>query len=372
MSKKITGYPKDGGFRMPGEFEPHEGCWMVWPERTDNYRLGAKPAQRAYAAVAHAISRFEPVTMLVSKSQFSAARGNLDPQVRVIEMTTNDAWVRDTGPTFVVSDQTGEVRGVDWRFNAWGGLVDGIYFPWDQDDKVARKICDIEKKDYYSLEDFVLEGGAIHVDGEGTLIATETCLLHKSRNPHLSKKEIEDTLKNYLNLEKIIWLPEGIYLDETNEHIDNILHFIAPGKVVLAWTDDQSDPQYEMSLKAYNVLSAAVDAKGRKFEIFKLHVPEPILITAEESQGVDRVEGTLPRKEGDRQAASYANFYIANGAVIMPIFNDEKYDKLAIETLKRVMPEYEIVPIYAREILLGGGNIHCITQQQPQGQTGGL
>ena len=368
MSKKIDNTPIDDGYRMPGEFEPHKGCWMIWPERTDNYRLGAKPAQAAFTDVAHAIARFEPLTMLVSTSQYNVAREVLDNHIRVIEMSTNDAWVRDTGPTFVVNDQTCEVRGIDWRFNAWGGLVDGLYFPWDQDDKVARKICDIERKDYYSLDKFVLEGGSIHADGEGTLIVTKSCLLHKSRNPHLTKEEIEVTLKNYLNLKKIIWLPEGIYLDETNEHVDNILHFIAPGKVVLAWTDDKSDPQYEMSIKAYEALSNTVDAKGRKFEIFKLHIPEPILISKKESEGVDTVDGTKSREEGDRQAASYANFYIANGAVIVPVFNDEKFDKLAINTLKKAMPTYEIVPVYAREILLGGGNIHCITQQQPKGR----
>ncbi len=366
MSKRLHGTPKGDGFRMPGEFEPHAGCWMVWPERTDNFRSGAKPAQHAYTEVAHAIARFEPVTMLVSKSQFSAARETLSPEVRVIEMATDDAWVRDTGPTFVVNDRTGEVRGIDWRFNAWGGLLDGLYAPWDQDDQVARKICEIERKDFYSLDTFVLEGGSIHVDGEGTLITTETCLLHKSRNPHLSREEIEAILKQYLNLEKIIWLPEGIYLDETNEHVDNIIHYVAPARVVLAWTDEKSDPQYEMSRKAYEVLKSATDAKGRRFEIFKLHIPNPVLVTREESDGVDIVEGTKPRKEGDRQAASYANFYIANGAVILPVFNDQMYDKMAIETMEGVMPNYQIVPVYAREILLGGGNIHCITQQQPK------
>ncbi len=350
---------------MPGEFEPHAGCWMVWPERTDNWRFGAKPAQAAFAEVAHAISRFEPVTMLVSQSQYSSAREVLDPQVRVIEMSTNDAWVRDTGPTFVINDQTGEIRGVDWRFNAWGGLVDGLYFPWDQDDKVAGKICNIERKDYYTLKDFVLEGGSIHADGEGTLIVTETCLLHESRNPHLTKEGIEDVLKKYLNLEKIIWLAAGIYLDETNEHVDNIIHYIAPGKVVLAWTDDVNDPQYEMSLRSYEVLKSATDAKGRRLEVIKVHAPKPILVTREESEGVDAVDGSIPREEGDRQAASYANFYIANGAVILPVFNDDKFDQLAIETLQSAMPNHEIVPVYAREILLGGGNIHCITQQQP-------
>jgi len=365
MAKQIDSTPKKDGFRMPGEFEPHAGCWMLWPERTDNWRLGAKPAQKAFKNVAEAIARYEPVTMCVSARQFQAARQALDSSIRVVEISNDDSWLRDCGPTFVINDK-GVVRGIDWRFNAWGGLVDGLYFPWDKDDQAAVKVCEIARKDYYSLESFVLEGGSIHVDGQGTLIVTEACLLSDGRNPSMSKKQIEDTLKEYLNLEKVIWIPQGIYLDETNEHIDNILHYCAPGKVVLAWTDDESDPQYAMSKSAYDVLSKQTDAKGRKLEIFKLHTPSTITITKEESEGVDSVAGTLPRQEGDRQAASYANFYIANKAVILPIFDDPIYDKMAIETLQKVFPDREIVGVYAREILLGGGNIHCITQQQPK------
>lgn len=367
MSKKIDSTPKKDGFRMPGEFEEHAGCWMIWPERTDNWRNGAKPAQKAFAEVAKAIACYEPVTMCVSDNQYMAAKEMLGSKVRLVEMSNNDSWMRDVGPTFVVNDK-GEVRGVDWRFNAWGGLVDGLYFPWDKDDRVARKVCEIEKKDYYSLESFVLEGGAIHTDGEGTAIVTEACLLHESRNPDLSKEEIENKLKEYMGVDKVLWLPNGIYLDETNEHVDNILHYCAPGVVVLGWTDDKDDPQYPMSKQAYDFLSNQTDAKGRKLTIHKIHIPDEVLITKEESEGVDAVDGTLPRMEGDRQAASYANFYIANKAVILPLFNDEVHDKAAIELLGRVFPNRQIVGIYAREIILGGGNIHCITQQQPLGK----
>ena len=161
-----------------------------------------------------------------------------------------------------------------------------------------------------------------------------------------------------------MWIPYGIYNDETNGHVDNIIHYVAPGKVVLAWTEDENDPQYEICQKAFEVLNNETDAKGRKLEIVKLMLPANILITKEESEGVDAVDGTLPRNEGDRLAASYANFYIANGAVVLPVFNDPN-DEKAIETLKSVFPDREVVAIYAREILLGGGNIHCITQQQP-------
>jgi len=368
MSRKITETtPKQDGFRMPGEFEPHKGCWMVWPERTDNWRLGGKPAQKAFVEVAEAIANYEEVTMCVSQTQFMAAREELSDRIRVVEMSNDDSWMRDIGPTFVVNDE-GQVRGVDWRFNAWGGLVDGLYFPWDKDDQVAKKVCEIEGKDYYSLEEFILEGGSIHSDGDGTAIVTEACLLHESRNPQLDKEGIENTLKEYLNVEKVLWLPNGIYLDETNEHVDNIVHYCAPGVLVLAWTEDENDPQYPLSKAAYDYLSNETDAKGRKLEIHKLHIPNEVLITKEESEGVDSVDGTLPREEGDRQAASYANFYIANGAVILPLFDDEKYDKLAMETLGKVFPDREIVGIFAREIILGGGNIHCITQQQPLGK----
>lgn len=365
--KKIDSTPKKDGYRMPGEFEHHDGCWIIWPERTDNWRLGAKPAQEVFVKVAEAISRFEPVTVCVSAGQYDHAKGVLPEQVRVVEMSNNDSWVRDCGPTFVVNSE-GNVRGVDWVFNAWGGLVDGLYFPWDQDDKVACKICGMERKDIYHAEDFILEGGSIHSDGEGTILTTEECLLSEGRNSSMTKKEIENTLMEYLGGEKVIWLKNGIFNDETNGHVDNICCFVKPGTVLLAWTDDKDDPQYEISKENYEILSNTTDAKGRKLEIIKLYLPKPVLITEEESKGVDAVEGTLPRQEGDRLAASYVNFYIANGGIVMPLFGDEN-DQKAIETLEKAFPGREIVGIYAREILLGGGNIHCITQQQPSGRS---
>ncbi|MFS7201277.1 agmatine deiminase [Carnobacterium divergens] len=362
--KTIDSLPKQDGFRMPGEFEEHRGCYIIWPERPDNWRLGGKPAQTTFVKVATAIAEFEPVTVAVSPGQYSNARQMLPDEVRVIEIDNDDAWVRDCGPTYVVNDR-GEIRGVDWTFNAWGGLVDGLYFPWDKDNQVAQKICEVERTDRYCLDDFVLEGGSIHVDGEGTLVVTEECLLSPGRNPQLSKEQIEKILMEYLNVEKVIWLKRGIYLDETNGHVDNIFNFVSPGVVALAWTDDENDPQYEISKECYNILAAATDAKGRKLEIHKLYVPSPVLITKEESQGVDAVDGTLPRIVGDRLAASYVNYYTANGGVIFPLF-DDPMDKKAEETLKVLYPDRKIVGIPAREIILGGGNIHCITQQVPK------
>lgn len=365
MAETLDSTPKQDGFRMPGEFEKHKCCWMLWPERTDNWRLGAKPAQEVFVKVANAISKYEPLTVGVSKNQFLNARSLLPNRVRVIEISYNDSWIRDCGPTFVVNDEKNKVRGVDWEFNAWGGLEGGLYFPWDQDNLVAQKVLEIENKDRYKTEEFVLEGGSIHVDGEGTLITTEECLLNKNRNPNLSKSEIEKKLKEYLNIEKIIWLKKGIYNDETDGHVDNICCFARPGEVLLAWTNDKTDPQYDISKENWEILKNAKDAKGRKLKINKINVPNPILISEEESKGVDIIEGTLPREEGDRMAGSYINFLICNGAIILPVFgvpNDQK----AIKKMKNIFPKRDIVPIEAREILLGGGNIHCITQQQPQ------
>jgi agmatine deiminase len=362
--KRLETVPAADGFRMPGEFEAHAGCWMLWPERPDNWRLGAKPAQAAFVEVARAISRFEPVTMGVSAAQYDNAVNLLPDAVRVVELSNNDSWVRDCGPTFVKNDATGEVRGIDWTFNAWGGLYDGLYFPWDRDDEVARKICEIERRPSYRADGFVLEGGSIHSDGEGTLYTTEECLLSPGRNPELSREEIEGKLRGHLGIEKVVWLKGGIYLDETNGHVDNICCVARPGVVLLAWTDDEDDPQYAISKENHDLLVSTTDARGRKVEVVKLPLPKPIHISAEESKGVDAVDGTLPRLEGDRLAASYVNFYIANGGLVVPAFGDAN-DTVAVEVLGRAFPAREVVTVPAREILLGGGNIHCITQQQP-------
>lgn len=362
MVNTLVSTPRADGYRMPGEFEPHAGCWMLWPERPDNWRLGAVPAQRAFAAVAAAIARFEPVTVGVSARQFLNARRLLPPHVRVVELSSNDAWARDCGPTFVVDDRGG-VRGVDWEFNAWGGLQGGLYFPWDLDALVARKILEIERVERYAAP-LVLEGGSIHADGQGTLLTTEECLLNPNRNPSLTRAEIEGYLREYLNVETIIWLAQGVFNDETSGHVDNLCCFVRPGVVALTWTDDPDDPQYAISRDAFDRLVDVTDARGRRLEVHKVHQPNPILITEAEAAGVDAVEGTLPRRAGDRLAASYINFYIANGGVIAPLF-DDPYDEPALATLRQLFPEREVVGVPAREILLGGGNIHCITQQQP-------
>ncbi|WP_421016606.1 agmatine deiminase [Furfurilactobacillus cerevisiae] len=362
--KTLTSTPQQDGYRMPGEFEEHQGVYILWPQRPDNWRNGGKPAQHTFVKVAEAIFQFEHVTVGVNDDQYENARTMLPDNVEVVEISNDDSWVRDCGATFVKNDKGG-LRAVDWTFNSWGGLVDGLYFPWDKDDRVAQKMSEMEHVDRYRLDDFILEGGSIHVDGEGTLITTEECLLSKGRNAQLSREQIEEVLKTHLNLKKIIWLKNGIYNDETNGHVDNIANFVKPGVVALAWTDDKNDPQYQISKENLDILEHATDAKGRQIKVVKLTVPKPVLITKEESEGVDAVDGTLPRQAGDRLAASYVNYYTANGGIVYPTFGDPADDN-AQEVLEQLYPDRKVVGVPAREILLGGGNIHCITQQVPK------
>lgn len=365
MTKLFETTPTADGFRMPAEFEPHSGTWLLWPERTDNWRLGAKPAQAAFSSVATAIATSEPVTVGVSAGQFVHARSMLPDAIRLVEMSSNDAWMRDVGPTFVI-DKLGERRAVDWTFNAWGGLNGGLYFPWDQDDLVARKVAEIEGTHRYRPP-LILEGGSIHVDGEGTLITTEECLTDPNRNPHMDKGQLEILLHEYLAVTNVVWLGKGVVEDETNGHIDNLCAFVKPGEVVLTWTDNKRDPQYKVSHDAYERLMEARDAKDRRFKVHKLIQPGPLRRTAKEAAGLDAGEGVAPRPVGQRLAASYVNFYLGNSVIVMPLL-DPKRDKDAATQLRRLFPERRLIGVQSREILLGGGNIHCITQQVPAAQ----
>ncbi|MCD7957466.1 MAG: agmatine deiminase [Lachnospiraceae bacterium] len=424
---EILTTPMEDGFHMPGEFEPHRGCVMVWPVRPGSWPHGAKDAQRTFIEIARAIARSETVWMLAAPEQIHTVQealaapeqmhavqetfaGGEDeggrqefekadigqkpkkahsgrnakdgasgstcvsscgiacaPNIYLLPVETDDAWARDIGPTCVVR-KNGEVRGIDWNFNAWGGKVDGLYAHWDKDNQAAGAICRALGMECYDARHFVLEGGAIHSDGEGTVLVTEACLLSPGRNPHMTKARIEDTLKSYLGAQKVIWLPRGIWNDETNEHVDNVSAFVRPGEVVLAWTDDKNDPQWSLSNASLRVLEQERDARGRNFIIHKLPIPaKPVCITEEDLAGFVFEDGEDTREAGERLAASYVNFYISNGAVIVPQFGDEN-DAQAVRILAGLFPEREIIPIYTRPVIVGGGNIHCITQQIPGGE----
>lgn len=368
MSATVASTPAADGFRMPGEFGPHSGCWIAWPERGDLWRLQAGPAQEAFAAVAEAIAASEQVTVGVSDRLFERCRSLLAPSIRVVELSTDDAWMRDTGPTFLIDDG-GRRRGVDWRFNAWGGLQGGLYRPWDRDERVAAKVLELERVDRYRAP-LVLEGGSIHCDGEGTVLTTEECLLNPNRNPDLSRDEIERLLLDYLGAERIVWLGRGLPEDETDGHVDNLACFVAPGRVLLSWSDDPEDPVGAVSRDAYTRLESATDARGRALEVVRIPSPGPLYREEAEALGVDERPGVRRFEAGERLAASYVNFYPATGRVVYPLL-DERCDEQAGEVLSACFPEREVVGIPAREILLGGGNIHCITQHVPAGRATG-
>ncbi len=359
------GTPREYGFYMPGEFEPHHGCIMIWPTRPGSWIYGGVAAKKVFAEIAGIIAESEKVYMLTSHEFFHEARAALDERIEVVEIESDDAWARDVAPTFV-KNKDGVVRGINWSFNAWGGDYDGLYKSWDKDNRLAKKFLEYIDCDCYDAEPFVLEGGSIHSDGDGTILVTESCLLSQGRNPKLTKAQIEEKLKQYCNAEKVIWLPCGIYQDETNEHVDNVCAFVRPGEVVLAWTDKENDPQYEMSLRCLEVLENEKDAKGRSFKVHKLLIPDkPVCITEEELAGFTFEPGEDERTAGERLAASYVNFYIANDAIVLPQFGDVN-DENAVRVLKEAFPDRRIVPVYARDIIVGGGNIHCITQQIPK------
>lgn len=370
-------YPKSNGFYMPAEFEEHSATWMLWPERNDIWRLGAKPVQKIFTKIANTLAKYESVTVGVTQTQYENARNKLQPKVRVVEISFDDAWVRDNGPTFIINNKK-ELRGIDWFFNAWGGVcqkentpgwsLSGSYFPWKLDDMVARKVLEIERAKHYRCP-LIMEGGAIHTDGQGTLLAIKECVL--SRNFNLSLSQIEEIFTKYLGVSNFIWLERGLYIEENNGHIDNMCCFADSKTILMNWCDDKNDPQYEISLEAYEILAKAKNINGEKYNIVKVTQPPALYITEEEHIGVDSSEYAIPRLPGDRLPASYMNSYIANGVVLIPSFVSDfdrrplDYDNQAYQIYKEIFKNREVIQIPSRELLLGGGGIHCVLQQVP-------
>ncbi len=371
MMKKLVSKPKNDGFYMPAEYAEHDGCLMIFPDRPGSWREDAIPAAEIFAQMIEAISKDERVFVLCNSRVRNRAEQYLSniKNVTLLDIPQDDAWARDTGPTFVVNSQN-LVRGIDWQFNAWGGDYDGLYADYEQDNAVAAKFCESLHLDCYDAQHFVLEGGSIHSDGEGTLMVTESCLLSGGRNPQMTKEQISQTLCDYLGGEKVLWLPRGIYNDETNEHVDNVCCFINSAEVLLAWTDDETDPQYPLSKACFEYLNAQTDAKGRKIKIHKLPIPDvPVCFTADDIAGMTFAEGEDQREIGERLAASYVNFYFTNHSILLPQFGGDNADSdaRALRIVQEACPNRTVIPIPAIELIKGGGNIHCLTQQIPKG-----
>lgn len=337
----MAGTPAEDGFYMPAEWAPHDRCWMSWPCRRELWGEGMLSAKAAYASVARAIAAFEPVTMLARPADVAEARLACGPTVGVSEMPLDDSWFRDNGPTFVV-DGRGGLAGVTWNFNAWGAR----FHPWADDARAAATLLGRLGLPAYAAP-LILEGGAIHVDGQGTLLATEECLLNDNRNPELTRQDIEATLAMHLGVRRIVWLGQGLSGDETDGHVDNLACFVRPGVVLLAGSDDPADENFERLRDNARRLSAARDAAGRSLEVVRIPLPPATWL------------------DGRRLPVSYVNFYLANGAVIAPAFGAAE-DEAALDILRRLFPDRRVVAVDSAAIAAGGGNIHCITQQQPR------
>ncbi|MFD9946516.1 agmatine/peptidylarginine deiminase [Nonomuraea sp. NPDC059023] len=327
--------------RMPAEWAVHDGCLMAWPTREELWGDLLTSARQEYAAVARAIARFEPVTMVALPGQGEQARAECGDTVEVVELPIDDSWLRDSGPIFVLGPD-GSRAGVDFRFNSWGGK----HHPWDRDDRISALLLD--RLGVARVESgMILEGGAITVDGEGTLITTEQCLLHPNRNPGLTRAEIDDELKARLGVTKVIWLPYGGLEDrETDGHVDGVAAFTAPGTVLIQLPDDPGHPDYARMRANKAILEASTDAAGRPFELVELP------------------QSAFTEVAGETIEVGYLNFYVANGGVVVPVAGVEA-DEKALAVIAGAFPGRTVVGVRTPVIAYGGGGVHCVTQQIP-------
>ncbi|MGA2841293.1 MAG: agmatine deiminase family protein [Steroidobacteraceae bacterium] len=336
--------PAESGYRMPAEWAPHECCWMAWPSRADQWPDGLGGAQSNYAAVAHAIRRFEPVRMVVEPSGTKQARALCGSDIELIELPIDDPWMRDSGPTFLASAAGGACAGTAWRFNSWGGKSP----EYADNARLAGRVLSIAGRPVYQSS-LCLEGGAIHTDGEGTVITTESVVLNANRNPGITKSAAERELCEALGATKIIWLPgdpESLFTDITDGHVDGLVSYVGPGLVLYESDPSASGPTLKLAAENRHALETATDASGRRLKIISID---------------DAYEVKTPHALFSR---SYVNFYIANGGIVMPSFGVPG-DARARAVVQAAFPGREIVQIDITHLASGGGGIHCITQQQP-------
>lgn len=329
---------RDLGYYMPGEWAPHTCCWMAWPCR-DGMWANEAQTQQDYANLANMIAKFEPVKMCVPPHKIAEAKSLLNEGVEILEMMIDDSWARDSGPNFLVGGE--ELAGSDWVFNAWGDK----YQPFDQDVLMAKRILELAGAKRFDSW-LVAEGGGVTVDGEGTVITTESCFLNKNRNPDRSREEIEAELCRTLGAEKVIWIPGDPEEIETDGHVDGIAAFIEPGRVLVEINHDKTDPHYPVGVKNTEALKNQTDAKGRRLELEFIQ------------------EGIYHEGVWNGGCSSYINSYLANGGVVVPGYGYDR-DHEAVECYQALYPDREVVQCQIQNLALGGGGVHCVTQQQP-------
>ncbi|MFE2348351.1 agmatine deiminase family protein [Kitasatospora cineracea] len=341
--------PASLGFKMPAEWHPHQRTWMAFPTPNPTFdgpeQLDA--ARRAWAEVANTVVRYEPVTLVVNTGESEDARRYLAAEVEIVERPLNDAWMRDIGPSFLI-DGNGELAAADWVFNGWGAQS---WARWDKDQDIAEHVTDLTGARRFASR-LINEGGGIHVDGEGTVLVTDTVQLGEGRNADWTREQVEAELHAHLGTTKAIWLPRGLTRDYdefgTRGHIDIVAAFVRPGTVVVHSQPDPAHPDHAVCRELADLLRAATDARGRTLEVIEL--PAPTVLFDEDGEPVDY---------------SYINHYVANGAVILCAFDDPR-DEQAKAILEKAYPGRTVELVDAREIFANGGGVHCITQQQPR------
>jgi agmatine deiminase len=338
--------PSECGYRWPAEWEAHEATWIAWPHNHDTWPGHFEGIPEIFAALIRAITRFEPVHILAGgqrvMQQAKAMVGDL-PEVTLHDIPTNDAWIRDYGPTFLGNRHTSLITAVHWEFDSWGGK----YPPWDLDNAAATRMAEIMK--WRSFDGpAVLEGGAIDGNGQGVVLTTESCLLDVRRNAVITRRDMERILSDYLGAERVVWLPGGaIAGDDTDGHIDQLARFVGPQHLVVATEENEEDENYAPLAENLARLTKIRELSWPELDVTRLPMPKPVYF------------------EQQRVPASYCNFYIVNGGVIVPQFDDAA-DHQALETLTRVFPRREVVGLPARQLVWGLGAYHCLAQQQPR------
>ena len=347
--------PRALGYRMPAEWEPHAATWLSWPHKEESWPGKFAAIPEIFVEIVRLLSPCEEVDINVndaamekSVKELLVLRGVSLENVRLHLIPTNDAWCRDHGPVFVVRNRrdSRELAIVDWVFNSWGGK----YLPHDLDDQVPARVAEVLGLPCFA-PGIIMEGGSIDVNGRGTLLTTESCLLNPNRNPHLSRKEIEEYLREYLGATNILWLGEGIAGDDTDGHVDDLARFANPSTVVTAVEEDPSDENYGALKDNLRRLKSMNDEAGSPLEIVTLPMPPAVYY------------------EGQRMPASYVNYYIANGIVLMPAYHPVT-DPIAIGTLERLFPTRRVVGLDCNDLVWGLGAFHCVTQQQPAWSSG--
>jgi agmatine deiminase len=342
--------PAGLGFRMPAEWAPQEAVWLSWPHNYDSWPGQFRPVPYAFARIVAAISRFESVRINAAKKlharakKMCASAGADMTQVRFFDHPTNDAWCRDHGPIFVKHTTTGEVALTDWAYNAWGDK----YPPYDLDNEIPPSIEKTTKLRRF-VHDMVLEGGSIEVNGEGLLLTSEQCLLHPNRNPHLNRAQIEGILSDYLGVTGFLWLGEGIVGDDTDGHIDDMTRFYKADGFITCVEANPNDENHEILAANLKRLRSFRTPAGKKFDIVELPMPRPF--------GFNR----------QRVPASYANYLVINGAVLVPTFRQPGPDARALEIIGGCFPGRETIGIDCYHLIWGLGTLHCLSQQQPAG-----